>query len=163
VSQLDFLAAPPVDPPESPPERSRWRPGPPPKPLDYRAWLEHAPDCPIGCARAYEDLQATRRPRREPRRAAGGDGWVSGRRRARQRRWAGWVSDAAGPAVHLIADHKPSGQAVAAILEIRDAVIALQHLADREAGRWEDDGGPTEPAGTHRTFSLATGRQAGRR
>ena len=95
---------------------------------------------------------------------------MSVRRRAKQRiaevrrrQWAGWVADAQGPAIHVTGDHEPSDQAVAALLEVRDAVIAAWRLAEREAGRWEDDGGPSEPEGTHRTFSLLTGRQAGRR
>jgi len=56
---------------------------------------------------------------------------VSVRRRAKQRiaevrrrQWAGWVADAQGPAIHVTGDHEPSDQAVAALLEVRDAVIA---------------------------------------
>lgn len=85
---------------------------------------------------------------------------VRRRARAQRRPWSGWVSDAAGPAVHMHADREPSDQAVAAILEIRDAVIAAWRRAELEAGRWEDDGGPC-PDRVDRTYSLITG--AGRR
>lgn len=89
---------------------------------------------------------------------------MSVRRRARkerQRRWAGWVSDERGPAVSVHADREPSDAAVAAILDIRDAVLAAWRRADLEVGRWEDDGGASAPDHVHRTFSLVTGRQGG--
>ena len=90
---------------------------------------------------------------------------MSVRRRARAQRRrlrSGWVSDAAGPAVHMHAEREPSDQAVVAVLQLRDVVIAAWRRAELEAGRWEDDGGPSEPEGVHRTYSLLTGRQAGR-
>jgi hypothetical protein len=92
---------------------------------------------------------------------------VSVRRRARLGRrppFRGWVGgDDKGPWVHVIGPREPTGEALEAVLELRDAVIAVQMRAELEAGRWEDDGGPSEPAGTHRTYSLVMGRQGGRR
>ena len=91
---------------------------------------------------------------------------MSVRRRTRtdrQRRWSGWVSDDRGPAVHVHAERAPSDQAIAAFLDVRDAVLAAWRFAELEAGRWEDDGGPAEPEHVHRTYSLVTGRQGGRR
>lgn len=90
---------------------------------------------------------------------------MSVRRRARAQRrppFCGWVGGDSGPAMHLIADREPTGQALDALLQLRDAVIAMQMRAELEAGRWEDDGGAPAPDGTHRTYSLVMGRQAGR-
>lgn len=76
-----------------------------------------------------------------------------------RRHWSGWVSDASGPAVHLYADREPTGEVTAMILALRDAVLIAMDFAERQAGRWEDDGGPCGPEHT-RTASLLT---AGRR
>lgn len=76
--------------------------------------------------------------------------------------WAGWVSDGAGSPVVLVAGQSATDVLVRVALEQRDKLIAAVLRAEREAGRWEDDGGAQPPERTHRTYSLVTGREPGR-
>lgn len=61
-------------------------------------------------------------------------------RRRPHERFTGWIDDGRG-AMHLQADRAPSPQALEALFELRDVVVRQMVLAEREAGRWEDDGG----------------------
>lgn len=81
---------------------------------------------------------------------------VSVRRRARERRrrrFSGWIDDGRGP-MHLIADRAPLPKDLEALFQVRDALMTVVMLAEREAGRWEDDGGPPAPDDVRRLHSL---------
>lgn len=63
---------------------------------------------------------------------------------SRPRRWAGWIDDGRG-ALHVTASRAPGTEAQALLFELRDAVVAAMQFAERQAGRWEDDGGAAAP------------------
>ena len=87
---------------------------------------------------------------------------MSVRRRARERRrqrFSGWIDDGRG-AMHIQDDRAPSPQSLEALFELRDAVLRVIALAEREAGRWEDDGGPPGPDRGRVTALLPQSRRA---